>query len=546
MVKSKNYKVALYIRVSTEEQAENPEGSIKNQEERLKQIVRQRNENGGSNEIIGVFVDPGLSAKDMKRPGLQRMLQAIRNREVNLVMVTELSRLSRSTKDFCEMWEFFEKFGCEFHSLREHFDTTNAAGELMLKTFANMAEFERRQTAERIVASFRIRAERGLYNGGSVPYGYKLPEIRNGTLEVHEEEAEVVKAAYKAFLKVGSLVETAKWLNEQGYRLKNKMEGGGMVRTGHFKREMLYKILTNKAYLGIRVFKGKDGNWEESKAQWPAIIDPTAFYRIEKILKANFRRKKLFTDIRYPYTLTGRVFCGTCSERLAGKSAHGAQAKYPYYDHTRISKIQAMLTKQTYSCQPHRFPGGVAEEAVWKEVEAILSGEAIAEELLKEAKKSLKHSESRLEENRVKTKIGTVTAKIDALAARLAELPKAVSAAPIYKQMQQLETSKADLETRLADLKRQAGEAEEVVDLETYVDFLMFMDRLSEGGVKPEMRQKIIEKLIHRIELFPDSIKVHYLIGSGTVKRELEISSSLERSNFSAVECSTRLTSGGP
>ena len=192
---SKHFKIALYVRVSTEEQAENPEGSIRNQEERLRQTVRHQQESGKSCEIAGVFVDAGISAKNMNRPELQKLLKAIRQGDVNMIMVTELSRLSRSTKDFCEMWEFFQSVGYEFHSLREHFDTTNAAGELMLKSFANFAEFERRQTAERISASFKIRAERGLYNGGPVAFGYRLSDTR-GKLDVHPDEAEAVKTAF--------------------------------------------------------------------------------------------------------------------------------------------------------------------------------------------------------------------------------------------------------------------------------------------------------------------------------------------------------------
>ena len=81
-------KVAYYIRCSTEEQNESPEGTIKNQEERL--------------------------------------LRDIENGAVDVVMVTELSRLSRSIKDFSELWEFMQTHGCQFLSLRESFDTSTA------------------------------------------------------------------------------------------------------------------------------------------------------------------------------------------------------------------------------------------------------------------------------------------------------------------------------------------------------------------------------------------------------------------------------------
>lgn len=87
------FKIGLYIRVSTEEQAENPEGSIRNQEDRLRQAVAYKNCHGNFGEIKGVFVDPRISAKDMRRPKLKELLRAIRAKEIDLVMVTELSRL---------------------------------------------------------------------------------------------------------------------------------------------------------------------------------------------------------------------------------------------------------------------------------------------------------------------------------------------------------------------------------------------------------------------------------------------------------------------
>jgi site-specific DNA recombinase len=139
-IKKPEFKIAFYVRVSTEEQAQSPEGSIKNQEERLRRVVRERVEDGENAEIVGVFVDPGLSGKDTKRPELQRMFAMIRKREINLVIVSELSRLSRNTKDFCEMWEFFQEHDCEFTSLREKFDTTTAAGEMMLHMMMNFAQ----------------------------------------------------------------------------------------------------------------------------------------------------------------------------------------------------------------------------------------------------------------------------------------------------------------------------------------------------------------------------------------------------------------------
>jgi site-specific DNA recombinase len=343
---SKHYKVCGYVRVSTEEQAESPEGSIKNQEERIRQAVRHKIESGASVELVNVYVDAGLSAKDMKRPALQKMLNAVKKKEINLVIVTELSRLSRNTKDFCGMWEFFEEHECEFQSMREQFDTTTAAGVLMLKSLANFAEFERNQTAERISASFKVRAERGLWNGGAVPIGYRPTSDKSGRLIPHEDEAKVVRKAFEAFLDNESLSTACKWLNENNYKLSIKMINGGSHRAGHFMVETLHKILRNKAYIGIRVFNTKEGK-KESKAFWDAIVDDDVFLRVQtKLVKNGIVKKKPHSEKRYPYTLTGVIFCGVCGDRLCGKSAHGKRKKYPFYEHARVNKFQGTLANK--------------------------------------------------------------------------------------------------------------------------------------------------------------------------------------------------------
>ena len=156
MKAAKSHKIALYIRVSTEEQASNPEGSIKNQEDRLRAVVKLKNIESHFGDIKTVYVDT-KSGKDTNRTELQRLLSAIRKREIDLVMVTELSRISRSVKDFSDIWELMQANNCGFCSLRENFDTTTAAGEMVLLIVASLAQFERRQISERVSANFSSR-----------------------------------------------------------------------------------------------------------------------------------------------------------------------------------------------------------------------------------------------------------------------------------------------------------------------------------------------------------------------------------------------------
>lgn len=542
----KHFKIALYIRVSTEEQAENPEGSIRNQEERLRQTVRHEQEKGKSCEITGVFVDAGLSAKNMNRPSLQKLLRAIREGEVNLVMVTELSRLSRNTKDFCEMWEFFQTTGCEFHSLREHFDTTNAAGELMLKSFANFAEFERRQTAERISASFKIRAERGLFNGGPIPFGYKLSNMR-GKLDVETDEAAVVNAAFKAYLDQGTLSSACVWLNTNGFSLRKISRGRDWTKKGQFNFDNLHSLLTNKLYVGIKVFSTKEGK-KEVKASWDAIIDDVTFARVQEKLSKNHRTKKPESHQRYPFLLSEIIYCGTCGDKLSGKSAHGKCRKHPYYEHGRRTKIQLGFTNKIYNCNPHRIPAGMAEEIVWKDIEQILSGD-LSGELLASVNQIRAKNHHTKEIERLKNKIYSINSKVDALTLRLAELPREVSASPIYKQMEVLAIQKKELDEKILLLKNEELEKELPTDAISYEKLLSVLNELTASGITTAKKQKIITSLIERIEVFPDRLEIAFGLGSSKIKQELVFASSLlnqsENSNFPFIKCSTSLTNGG-
>ena len=295
--KVKGHKIGLYVRVSTEEQASNEEGSIKNQEQRLRQQVELKNQDGFFGDVERVFIDRAKSGKDTNRPELQRMLRAIRSGDIDFVMATELSRISRSIKDFSNIWELMQDQGCGFYSLRESFDSSSAAGEMVLFTVANIAQFERRQTSERIAANFKARAKRGLYNGGRVPFGYSLISGKPGYLQINQKFAPTIRKCFEAFLEQGTLSSTAKWLNENGYYpVRNSTNGGKPLK--FFTFDNLHRILKNKSYIGIKTYE-ENGEIKEVKAVWPAIVDEFVFYKVQKTLKKNHSRKKPLYDLTH-------------------------------------------------------------------------------------------------------------------------------------------------------------------------------------------------------------------------------------------------------
>lgn len=520
----KSYRIGCYIRVSTEEQAENPEGSIKNQEERLRQTVKLKNMEGHFGEIVEVFIDRARSGKDTNRPALQKMLNAIRNREIDLVMASELSRISRSIKDFAEIWELMQEHDCSFQSLRENFDTTTAAGEMVLYTMANIAQFERRQVSERVSANFQARAARGLYNGGTVPLGYKIIEGKPGFLEVDPEGAEYVRKAFRAFLKHKSLNQTAKHLNEHGPHLPRRVEGGGRPRMPHLLFDGLQHILRNKAYVGVRVFKVK-GVIKETKAVWEPIVDETLFTRVQDLLTKNYSRKKPHSKTRYPYILSGITVCADCGHRLSGKSAHGRNGKIAYYEHAWITKSQGQLNKKFYPCEHHRILASKVEPVVWQETKKFLTNGKMLTEMISEAREYKARQKKGSEREKLKAKVSTLNSQLEALAERLSLIPKSVSPAPVFKQMEKLEGLKSELESQLATIIEN-GPDEMPVNLEVIHQFRETLGALLDRENDPQVKEHIISKTIDRVSITKDGVDVEFIVGKNHYSRELALAGS--------------------
>jgi site-specific DNA recombinase len=129
----KQLKIGGYQRVSTEEQAALVEGSLDNQRYRLNAFVDLKNvqeKNWG--KIVDWYVDDGYSAKDTRRPAFQRMMSDLRKGKIDLILVADLSRLSRNIQDFCEILEILKTNESSFLSIKEQFDSSTPAGKMML------------------------------------------------------------------------------------------------------------------------------------------------------------------------------------------------------------------------------------------------------------------------------------------------------------------------------------------------------------------------------------------------------------------------------
>jgi site-specific DNA recombinase len=191
----------------------------------------------------------------MDRPALQRLLDDVRARRIDVIVVYKVDRLTRSLADFAKLVELFDAHQVSFVSVTQAFNTTTSMGRLTLNVLLSFAQFEREVTGERIRDKIAASKRKGIWMGGVVPLGYR---VENRALHVVEEHAAFICDLYRRYLEIGSVVRLKALLDEEDARLPlrtdgtGKTIGGGLISRGH-----LYKILSNPIYLGRLTHKGK-------------------------------------------------------------------------------------------------------------------------------------------------------------------------------------------------------------------------------------------------------------------------------------------------
>jgi DNA invertase Pin-like site-specific DNA recombinase len=156
-----------YVRVSTDRQAEQGV-SLEAQEAKIRAMATVQGA-----ELFEVIVDGGESAKNLNRPGLQRLIALVDSAKVEAVIVSKLDRLTRSVKDLCSLLELLEKRGVALISVAESLDTASAAGRLVITIMAAVSQWEREAIGERTRDALRHKRTSG-ERVGNIRFGFRL------------------------------------------------------------------------------------------------------------------------------------------------------------------------------------------------------------------------------------------------------------------------------------------------------------------------------------------------------------------------------------
>ena len=193
-VAPKRQRCAIYTRKSTEHNLDLAFNSLDAQREACEAYIKSQAHEGWT-LVPAHFDDGGLSGASLDRPALQSLLDQVRAKKIDIIVVYKVDRLTRSLADFAKLVELFDEHDVSFVSVTQSFNTTSSMGRLTLNVLLSFAQFEREVIGERVRDNIAASKRKGIWVGGPVPLGYRSIDKK---LQVAPEEANFVRKIFKS------------------------------------------------------------------------------------------------------------------------------------------------------------------------------------------------------------------------------------------------------------------------------------------------------------------------------------------------------------
>ena len=240
-------RAAGYLRVSTEAQAGPDRYGLDSQRSDIEAFAT-----AGGYEVVAWYTDAGLSGGTLDRPGFVACMDAAAHRDVDIVLVAKMDRLSRDLMGSLWIRKELLKYDVQVVSVAEPFDAEDPAGRLFMQIVSAFAEFEKNRITERLSAGRKQKAKRGGYSGGRPALGYKA----NGkALTLDPVGAAAVQRVYALRSEKLSMSKIAAALNQEGYTTATSARWHDMTVKRVLDREPLYS--GRYVYAGVTAAQGQ-------------------------------------------------------------------------------------------------------------------------------------------------------------------------------------------------------------------------------------------------------------------------------------------------
>lgn len=295
-------KVAIYVRVSTDQQAKKGD-SIDEQLTTCKDYIASKE----NMVLAGTYIDDGISGRKIKRGDFEQLLDDVRLGRVDLIIFTKLDRWFRSLRHYLNTQAVLEAHHCGWLAVDQpYFDTTTPHGRAFVAQSMTFAELEADNDSVRIRDVFDYKYRQGEVLSGKTPLGYS---IENKHL-VPNQDADKALHIFQFYAECGSLSQT----------IAHMESDMGIIMT---QSNLKTAILKNKKYIGV---------FRDNDHYCPAIVPADLFERVQKLLAINIKCNQ-----KYSYVFSGLLRCAHCGHAFSGfmrkakRKAGPGYYEYPLY-----------------------------------------------------------------------------------------------------------------------------------------------------------------------------------------------------------------------
>ncbi|MDU2239745.1 MAG: recombinase family protein [Paenibacillus sp.] len=517
-----NHRIAIYARVSTEEQAEFGY-SIDAQLDTLRAYC-----NLHQKVIVGEYVDRGVSGKSIEgRYELQKLLRDAKQGLFDEVLVWKINRISRRTIDLLKIVEELGQQRITFRSFSENFETETAMGKFALQMLGAVGELERNTIVDNVRMGMKQRARSGQWNGGKV-LGYRSSQAVRGqrhrkdsTLEIVPEEAAIVRKIFELYASGKGLKAIANQINREGHTTK---------RGNAFSTDSIKQIILNPVYVGkIRYLQHE--NWNErrrkGKNATPMLEDgghePIISEELWEKVQLLQKSKAVTTSRTFDgkYTLTGLLRCPQCgAEMVASRTVNnlkdGSRIVRRYYSCGNFK------SKGSSVCSANSVKADYAESFVYQRLKEVINNERILADVISVMNQDRKGNTAPLQEE-----LKAIHQKVESIEGKRQKYfglfeDELVDRETLANRLEELKAEKERLLARKSEIEWELGnDNSQMVDFE-YVRTILaqldqFLFKASTEQIKSLLHLVIKQisvknRKIEAIELnFDEDMQKHFL-----------------------------------
>lgn len=511
-INNAQFNVGIYIRLSQEDddkKYESDSESVINQRTLLKNYVKENNFN-----FIDEYVDDGFTGTDFDRPGFKRLIEDVKNKRINCIIVKDLSRFGRDhvmTGYYTET--YFPENRIRFISVLESIDTFKTQASNDSATFIQaFNDFYSKQNSIKIKRALDDKRKEGKYIGSLPPFGYKRDENDKGHLVPDEKVAHIVREIFKMRANGTGVSEITTILNKKNYPTPSRYKGtkysSRLLDNEEWNISSVKKILSNRMYCGDMVQKkqAKVSYKSKKKITLPesmnfiventheALVDKATFEYIQELTHSRIKHAKIKTG-REKRLFEGLLFCKECTNRLSINYRSNI-------DYWTINCNRYSRDPSRGRCYPHFFPYEYLEQQLLTEFNNILNKyinnldiDELNNEVVKRVKNESVDYRKRIEDlNKAKAKLLNKLTSMydDKLSGGITPFAYKEMSKKTENEIEQINKSIKETELKLEEIN---SKADVIPDFHKQIKKLLNLK-------KP--KKELLYTLIHRIEIDKD------------------------------------------